>query len=101
MGVDCHKEIVATLTLSVPVVLLNSPNLSPYFSLNMFERILLLIFSSLLCLIISHFLITKCLILYMLCKEKLGIKTDKLPRKLRSVTAPLGQTQFELFELAI
>ena len=30
------------LTLSVPVVLLNSPNLSPYFSLNKFERILLL-----------------------------------------------------------
>ena len=27
------------LTLSVPVVFLNSPNLSPYFSLNKFERI--------------------------------------------------------------
>ena len=58
------------LTLSVPVVLLNSPNLSPYFSLNKFERILLVIFSSLLCLINSHFLITKCRILYVLCKEK-------------------------------
>ena len=43
------------ITLSVPVVLLNSPNFCPYFSLNKFERILLLIFSSLLCLINSHF----------------------------------------------
>ena len=67
---------VLVLTLSVPVALLNSPNLSPYFSLNKFERILPLIFSSLLCLINSHFLITKCLILCMLCKEKLGVKTD-------------------------
>ena len=31
------------LTLSVPVVFLNSPNLNPYFSLNKFERIWLLI----------------------------------------------------------
>ena len=61
------------LTLSVPVVFLNSPNLSPYFSLNKFERISLLIFSSLLCLISSHFLITKCLILYVLCEENLGV----------------------------
>ena len=29
----------ASLTLSGPVVFLNSPNLSPYFSLNKFERI--------------------------------------------------------------
>ena len=64
------------LTLSVPVVLLNSPNLSIYFSINKFERYLPLIFGSLLCLINSHFLITKCLILCMLCKEKLGVKTD-------------------------
>ena len=62
-----------TLTLSVPVVLWNSPNLCPYFSLNKFGRILLLIFSSLLCLINSHLLISKCLILCMLCKEKLGV----------------------------
>ena len=34
---------------------------------------LLLIFSSLLCLINSHFLITKCLNLYVLCKEKLAV----------------------------
>ena len=61
------------LTLSVPVVLLNSPNLSPYFSLNKFERILCLIFSGLLCLINSHFLITKSLILSVLCEEKVGV----------------------------
>ena len=41
-------------------------------SLNTFERILLSIFSNLLCLINSYFLITKSLILYVLCKEKLG-----------------------------
>ena len=58
------------LTLSVPVVFLNSPNLSPYFSLNKFERIWLLIFSSWLWLINSNFLITKCHILYVLYKEK-------------------------------
>ena len=58
--------------ISVPVVLLNSPSLSPHFSLNKFGRILLLTFSSLLCLINSRFLITKCLILYVLCKEKLS-----------------------------
>ena len=40
--------IIGALTLLVPVVLLNSPNLSPYFSLSKFETILLLIFSSLL-----------------------------------------------------
>ena len=62
-----------TLTLSFPVVLLNSPNLSPYFSLNKFERILRLIFSGLLCLINSHFLITKSLILSVLCEEKVGV----------------------------
>ena len=61
------------LTLSVPVVFLNSPNLSPYFSLNKFERIWLLIFSNWLCLINSHFLITKCHILYVLYKEKLVV----------------------------
>ena len=57
-------------TLSVLVVLLNSPNLSLYFSLNKFERISLLILTSFLCLINSQFLITKCFILYVLCKEK-------------------------------
>ena len=62
-----------SLTLSVPVVFLNSPNLSSYFSLNKFERIWLLIFSSWLCLINSHFLITKCHILYVLYKEKLVV----------------------------
>ena len=60
------------LTLSVPDVLLNSLNLIQYFSLDMFGRILFLIFS-LLCLIKFHFLITKCLILYVLCKVKLGV----------------------------
>ena len=50
------------LTLSVPVVLLGSPNLNPYFSLDNFEIILLLVFSNLLCMINSYFFITKCLI---------------------------------------
>ena len=67
------KITLGTLTLSVPVVFLNSPNLSPYFSLNKFERIWLLIFSSWLCLINSHFLITKCHNLYVLYKEKLVV----------------------------
>ena len=65
-------RLINSLTPSVPVVLLNSLNLSPYFSLNEFERILLLIFSSLLCLISFHFLITKYLILYVLSKENFG-----------------------------
>ena len=52
---------------------LNSPKLGPYFSLNKFERILLSIFISLLCLINHHFRITKCRILYVLCEEKLGV----------------------------
>ena len=63
------------LTLLVPVVLLYSPNSSPYFSTHKFERILLYIFSSLLCLINCHFLITKWCILYVLCKEKLSVDT--------------------------
>ena len=62
----CPPCCTVSLTLSVPVVFLNSPNLSPYFSLNKFERIWLLMFSSWLCLINSHFLITKCHILYVL-----------------------------------
>ena len=70
---DFFRIFFCCLTLSVPVVLLNSPNLIPYFSLSMFERISLLNFRSLLCLINFHFLITKCLILLMLCKEKLGV----------------------------
>ena len=53
-------------------MLLNSTELSPCISLNKFES-LLLIFSSLLCLINSHFLITKCLNLNVLCKEKSGV----------------------------
>ena len=61
------------LTLSVPIVLLNYPILGQYFSLNMFVRILLFILSSLLCLINSHSLFTRCPILYVLCKEKLGV----------------------------
>ena len=80
LGTDCcvRGKVMTipnrlSLTLSVPLVLLNSPNLSPYFSLNKFKRILLLIFSSLLCLSNSHFFITKCLILYVLCNEKLGV----------------------------
>ena len=64
---------ILILTLSIPVLLLNSPNLFLYFLLNKFERILLLIFCSLLCLINSQFLIAKCFILYVLCKEKLGV----------------------------
>ena len=64
---------VLILTLSVPFVLLYSPNFIPYLSLNKFERILFLIFKSLLCLINSRFLITKCLILYVLCEEKLSV----------------------------
>ena len=55
------------------VVLLNSPNLSSYFLLNEFERILLFIFSSLLCLINSHLLITWYCMFYVFCKEKLGV----------------------------
>ena len=70
LSVSSNHQI---LTLSVPVVFLNSPNLSPYFSLNKFERIWLLIFSSWFCLINSHFLITKCHILYVLYKEKLVV----------------------------
>ena len=54
-------------------MLLNSPNLSQYFSLNKFERILCLLFSSLLFLISCHFVITKCPILFVLCKEKLDV----------------------------
>ena len=78
IGVD-HLPIqeffmTSFLTLSVPVILLNSPNLRQYFSLNKLERILLLIFSSFLCLINSYFLITKCHILYVKCKEKMGVE---------------------------
>ena len=72
----CARKLIKLINvsnLSIPVVLLNSPSLSLYFSLNKFERILFLIFSSLLCLITSHFLITKCLILYVLCKKKLVV----------------------------
>ena len=65
--------IYRSLTLSVPVVFVNSPNLSLYFSLNKFDRIWLLIFSNWLCFINSHFLITKCHILYVLYKEKLVV----------------------------
>ena len=53
--------------------MLDSSNLSPYFSLNKLERISLLIFSNLLCLINSHFLITVCLIFYVLRKERLDV----------------------------
>ena len=67
------RLLLTLSTFQSQVVLLNSPNLCPYFSLNKFERILLLIFSSFLCLINSQFLITKCLILYLLCKEKLSV----------------------------
>ena len=55
-GNFCYSEYnelnMDLLAFSVPVVLLNSPNLSPFFSLNKSEGILVLIFSSLLCLII-------------------------------------------------
>ena len=50
------------LTFSFQVVLLISHNLSPYYSLNKFEIILLLILSSLLYMINSYFLIAICLI---------------------------------------
>ena len=53
--------------------MLNSPNLTPYFSLNKFARNCLLIFSSLLYLISSRFLITQMLHLYVLFKKKLGV----------------------------
>ena len=58
----------------MPVVFSNSPNLSPYFSLNKFERIWLLICSSWLCLINSHFLITKCHISYVIYIHWLALK---------------------------
>ena len=61
------------LAYSIPVVLLNSPILSPYFSLNKLERSLLLIFSKLFCLIISHFFYYHMSYFYVLCKEKLGV----------------------------
>ena len=62
-----HEEKLQRVpTLSFPVVLLHSPNLSPYLILNKLERNLFLIFISLLCLIHSHVLITKCLVLYVL-----------------------------------
>ena len=62
------------LTLSVLVnCFKNSLNFSLYFSLDKFERILHLIFSSLPCLINSHSLIAICHILYVLCREKLGV----------------------------
>ena len=66
-------KISNRLTLSFPDVLLNSPNLNQYFSLNKFGRILLFIFISLFSLINSHFLVTICLILYVLCKKKLAV----------------------------
>ena len=53
-------------------IVINSPILNLYYPLNKFERILRLILSSLFCLINVHFLNTICLILYALCKEKLG-----------------------------
>ena len=71
-------------------VFLNSPNLNPYFSLNKFERIWLLIFSSWLCLINSHFLITKCQILYVLYKEKLVVDNLLALKGLNQLT-PLKQ----------
>ena len=71
----------------MPVVFLNSPNLSPYFSLNKLERIWLLIFSSWLCLINSHFLITKCHILYVLYKEKLVVDNRLALKGLRLVNS--------------
>ena len=48
------KETRTLITFSVLAVLLNSPNLSPYFSLNKFARIFLLFLSSLLCLILNY-----------------------------------------------
>ena len=57
-----------------PSCIVKFSQLEPTFFIeNKFERSLLLIFSSLLCLIKSHFLMTKCLILYVLCQEKLGV----------------------------
>ena len=64
------RTFYVTLSLSVPVVLLKSPNVNPYVSLNKLERTLLLIFSSLLN---SRFLTNKSLILCVLFKEKLGV----------------------------
>ena len=60
--------------LCLPLLFLEIPNPRLLnFPRNRDETILLLIFSSLLCLIHSHFLITKYFILYMLSKEKLGV----------------------------
>ena len=67
-----HVGYKLHLTLSVPVVLLNFPNLGPYFSLDKLKRISLLILNSLLCLINSDFLNTLCPILYVFFK-KLGV----------------------------
>ena len=81
--------------LSVPVVLLNSSNLSPYFSSGYkFERNLLtylvnFIFSSFLYLIKSHFLMTKCLILYVLCKLTLGLKGLIITHYTRAISLDL------------
>ena len=67
-----HALLSSSLFLSVTVVLLNSPNLSPYFAFNRFERTLLLIFISLLCLINSHFSLPNVLFCTVLCKENFG-----------------------------
>ena len=56
-----------------PSCIVKFSQLNPYFSLNKLKRIVILIFSNLLCLINSHFLFTKYFILYELCKEKLGV----------------------------
>ena len=80
---------LSCLTLSVPVVLLNSLSLCPYFSSNKFERIFLLILDSLLCLINSQFLITKCHILYVLCEEKLGVNNWLGLKGLNQLSLPL------------
>ena len=56
-----------------PSFIVKFSHLGPYVSVNKFKIILLLLFSSLFCLINSHFLITKCHVLYVLCKEKLSV----------------------------
>ena len=57
-------------------VLVNSPNLAPYFLYKQFGRICLFNFHSFLHLISFLFLITSYIILFELCKEKLDV--DKL-----------------------
>ena len=67
------KNRVSVFNPFSPRCIVKFSQLKPILSLNKFEIFLLLIFSSLLCLISSRFLITKCLNFYVFCKEKLVV----------------------------